>query len=223
MDDLHPGKIHAAICKIMSEVGGVAKTRRNDQQHYQFRGIADVYLACQPVMAVNGVHVVPVEIVFQEVREGTSKSGGVVFHIIQRTRFRAYADDGSYVQLEAIGEAMDYGDKAANKAASAAMKYALVQLFALPEEDPDVDTEAASPEVHPAQARKPAALQSAPLASKQQIAALCATMNGIGIRDREDVLAWCSQRIGRQVASRKGLTETECSSLINAAKTFTPS
>ena len=43
--------IHRAMAAIMAEVGGVAKGRKNTQQGYNFRGIADVYLACQPIMA----------------------------------------------------------------------------------------------------------------------------------------------------------------------------
>jgi hypothetical protein len=43
---------------------------------------------------------------------------------------------------------MDSGDKASNKAASAALKYALLQLFMIPTEE-EKDTEFQSPEVKP--------------------------------------------------------------------------
>ena len=63
-----------------------------------------------------------------------------------------------------------------------------------------------------------------PKASAEQIKALCAAMNGIGIKDREDVLAWCAERIGHPIASRKDLTVAECSACIDATKmqTATP-
>lgn len=62
-----------------------------------------------------------------------------------------------------------------------------------------------------------------PKASPEQIKALCAAMNGIGIKDREDVLSWCEERIGRKVGSRKDLTAPECSKLIDDAKAVKPS
>ena len=217
------GKIHAAICKIMAEVGGVAKTRSNEQQHYRFRGIADVYLACQPVMAANGVHVVPVEIVSQEMREGTSKNGGVTYHVFQRTRFHAYADDGSFVQIEAIGEAIDSGDKAANKAASAAMKYALVQLFALPEEDPDIDTENSSPEVKAGKPAQKDAPKAAPPKATATVKDLLARLAVLKITGKDAVLAWIATGVGRPIAATKELTSAEISELLATANKIQPS
>ena len=57
-----------------------------------------------------------------------------------------------------------------------------------------------------------------PKASAEQIKALCAAMNGIGIKDREDVLSWCAERIGHSIASRKDLTAAECSACIDATR-----
>jgi hypothetical protein len=46
-----------------------------------------------------------------------------------------YAADGSNVVAVTIGEAMDSGDKSANKAMSAAMKYAMIETFSIPTEE----------------------------------------------------------------------------------------
>ena len=52
------------------------------------------------------------------------------------------AEDGSKTTARMIGEAMDSGDKATNKAMSAAYKYAAFQTFAIPTEGtPDADAE----------------------------------------------------------------------------------
>jgi hypothetical protein len=59
---------------------------------------------------------------------------------------------------------------------------------------------------------------SEPKASASAIKALCAAMNDLGIRDREDVLSWCAERIGHPIGSRKDLTVSECSTCIEAAK-----
>lgn len=141
------GKIHAAIAEIMAEVGAVAKTRKNDSQGYKFRGIADITKACQPVMAKHCVHVTPHAVLQDTVTERTTAKGGAMLHIRQQIEFRFYHADGSYFPCVTTGEAMDSGDKTSNKVMSAALKYALTQTFCIPEEDPEADTETASPEL----------------------------------------------------------------------------
>ena len=58
-------------------------------------------------------------------------------------RFDFIAIDGSSISATVIGEAMDSGDKATNKAMSIAFKYACFQVFCIPTEemqDPDSET-----------------------------------------------------------------------------------
>lgn len=161
------GQIHEALVKIMGEIGGVAKGRRNISQNYSFRGIADIYLAAQPLLAKHGVHLTPHAVLSETVVDRETSKGGLSVHIRQRIEFRFYHQDGSFVSCVTTGEAMDTGDKASNKCMSAAAKYALIVTFAIPEEDPEVDTENSSPEVKaasngkPAAARKPAAAKPA--------------------------------------------------------------
>jgi hypothetical protein len=141
------GKVHEAVAAAMAEVGGVAKGRSNNQQGYRFRGVADIYLACQPVMAKHKLHFAPFQVLEQHIFERKTAKGSLMMHIIQRVEFRMYHADGSWFPIVTTGEAMDAGgDKACGKCMSYAAKYALIQAFALPEEDPEVDTEAASPD-----------------------------------------------------------------------------
>ena len=198
------GDIHQAICAVMAEVGAVGKDRKNESQGYKFRGIADVYRACQHVMAKHGVHVVPTKVSRDVVTERESSKGGRLFHVRQRVEFHFYAKDGSAVSCTTTGEAMDSGDKASNKAMSAAMKYALIQTFCLPEEDPDIDTESASPEVS-AKAPEPT------LESKQQ-ARIKILQKEIGIPDIE----WREKlKQYYQKTSSSKLTPTEADDLIS--------
>lgn len=138
------GKIYGAICEIMKAVDAIAKGRRNAQQGYQFRGIDDVYNAMHGPLAEHGVFIVP-QVLDREMREQPSKSGGVLFYTTLKVAHRFYAADGSYVEAITCGEAMDSGDKSTNKAMSAAMKYAILEVFAMPTEG-DNDTENHSPE-----------------------------------------------------------------------------
>ena len=56
------------------------------------------------------------------------------------------AEDGSYEEVTTFGEAIDFGDKAFNKAMSQALKYCLFQVFCIPTEE-EKDTEHQSPEI----------------------------------------------------------------------------
>lgn len=209
--------VHSAIAACMADIGGVAKGRRNQQQGYNFRGIADVYLACQPAMARHGLHIVPYKVVSEETAEGQTKSGGTMYRRCQRIEFRIYAKDGSFVQLETTGEAMDTGDKAANKCMSAAMKYALIQAFAIPEEDPTVDTEHDSPEMVSGTGKGPTPLPAAPSASDKErakrLSDLAKAINSAGIA-KEHRYQWASEQLGKQIASADDLALDEIETLI---------
>lgn len=139
--------IFEAIPKVMAEIGAVTKSRRNTQQGYAFRGIDDMYNAVQPAMVKQGVFCCP-EVLSREREERQGKSGGVLLYTTLTVRHRFYASDGSFVDVVTVGEAMDSGDKSTNKAMSAAMKYALIELFSIPTEE-DNDTETHSHEVAP--------------------------------------------------------------------------
>jgi len=79
--------------------------------------------------------------------ERTSAKGGVLFYVTIEAEFDFVAAcDGSKHVVKTFGEAMDSGDKATNKAMSAAYKYALMQAFAIPTEG-DNDADATTHEV----------------------------------------------------------------------------
>lgn len=135
-------KIFSAICAIMSECGAIGKDRRNSQQNFNFRGIDDVMNAMHPLLAQHGVFVVPEVIESTRDERTTAKGAGLIYSIL-KVRFTFYAADGSSVAAVVQGEGMDNGDKASNKAMSAAFKYALFQVFCIPTEemtDPDAET-----------------------------------------------------------------------------------
>ena len=143
------GKIFELIPEAMRRVGAIGKDSENKQQKYKFRGIDAVYNALNPVMADLGLFIVP-EILDhrREERETENTYDGqtkksVLKYSILTIRFTMYAPDGSNVSCVVVGEGMDSGDKASNKAMSVAMKYAMFQLLMIPTEemiDPDRET-----------------------------------------------------------------------------------
>lgn len=134
--------IYQSITKIMEEVPSIGKTQRNKTQGFMYRGIDDVMNALQPLLAKNKVFIVP-EILEQMREERTTSKGGNLIYSICKIKYKFYAEDGSSVEAITLGEGMDSGDKATNKAMAIAMKYALFQVFCIPTDemkDPDSET-----------------------------------------------------------------------------------
>ena len=136
--------IYKKIIEVMADINAIGKDRRNQQQGFQFRGIDDVMNELHSSLAKCGVFVVPQ--VLDEARStGKTKSGGDMFYTRLKIKFTFYAEDGSFIESVVIGEAMDTGDKASNKALSVGLKYALLQVFCIPTED-EKDPDAVSPQ-----------------------------------------------------------------------------
>jgi hypothetical protein len=131
--------IYRAIVAIMRAVEPIAKSQKNTEQKYNFRGIDQVYNAVHPHFAEHGVFSTST-IIKAEHKEGSSKKGTSYVHAILTMQYTFWAEDGSSVSTEVVGEGMDYsGDKASNKAMSAADKYAILQLLKIPTASVDSD------------------------------------------------------------------------------------
>lgn len=140
-------KVYQAINAVQAELSkdGITKSRRNQQQGYNFRGIDDVYNALSPLLAKHGLCILP-RVLARDCQERTTQKGGVLFYVTVEAEFDfVCAEDGSKHVVRTFGEAMDSADKATNKAMSAAYKYAAFQAFAIPTEA-DNDADAHTPE-----------------------------------------------------------------------------
>lgn len=135
-------KVYQAINAVQAALSkdGITKDRRNQQQGYNFRGIDDVYNALSPLLAKNGLCILP-RCISRSCEERQTAKGGTLFYVTVEAEFDfVSAEDGSRHTVKTFGEAMDSGDKATNKAMSAAYKYAAFQAFAIPTEgDNDAD------------------------------------------------------------------------------------
>ena len=155
-------KVYQAINKVQAALSknGITKDRRNQQQGYNFRGIDDVYNALSPLLAENGLCILP-RILSRQCEERKTAKGGTLFYVTVDAEFDfVSSEDGSAHVVRTFGEAMDSGDKATNKAMSAAYKYAAFQAFAIPTEG-DHDADAQTHKVVPQPAVKPFDLTSA--------------------------------------------------------------
>ncbi len=150
-----PGQIFDLIPKIMGEIGHVGKDNvaSTPSFSYNFRGIDDVYNCVGPVLVKYGVFIVP-SIKSLACTQITTAGGKPATQIVMEIAYRFYAPDGSFVEAITVGEAIDTGDKAANKAMSDAMKYAVWQTFCIPtigiDSEQDSHEQAVPPEQPPA-------------------------------------------------------------------------
>jgi len=106
-----------------------------------------------PLLAQHKVFVVP-EVLEQTREERQTTKGGNLIYSILRLKYTFYAEDGSSVSAVVVGEGMDSGDKASNKAMAVGMKYAMFQVFCIPTEEM-VDPDATAPEPSVPKEEKP--------------------------------------------------------------------
>lgn len=133
--------IFESIAAVMQDIGSVGKNSKNQQQGFMFRGIDAVMNALAPALIKNKVFIVPE--VLEQIREDrqTAKGGNLIYSVC-KIKYTFYAEDGTNISAVVIGEGMDSGDKATNKAMSIAFKYACFQTFCIPTEemvDPDAE------------------------------------------------------------------------------------
>ena len=131
--------IYKKMSEVMKDVKAVTKDQKNVAQGFKFRGIDQFVNALYPALTKHGVFMAPRATAFsQELKEVVRSNGkaGVDKHVAIQVEYDFYAEDGSKVTVGPIpAEGLDSGDKATNKALSAALKYALIQTFSIPTED----------------------------------------------------------------------------------------
>lgn len=162
---------------------GIGKGRRNEQQGYAFRGVDDIYNAVARLLSTHGLCILP-RCTERTVVERTNAKGTALFYVTVRAEFDfVSAADGSRHTVVTYGEGMDSGDKATNKAMSAAYKYALLQTFAIPTEG-DNDADATTHEVQPMNERLLNVLQELRDAAINGTEALKAAWGALSPADR---------------------------------------
>ena len=248
MTSEQPKGIYQAMAAIAAEIGAIGKDKRCTQgASFAYRGIDDVYNALNPIMAKHGVFVLPIA-GERTTDQRQTKTGGIMEIVVMRMTYKFCHADGSYVEAVTVGQAMDSGDKATNKAMAIAHKYAILQAFCIPTEDmedPDAVAEQLAPrqpqrqqyqqapqqrQEQASQQQRPRQAQSAQLRqaqsseqmpegpSESQIKAMMALFKECGIEIKEVRIKYTGDVIGRNVASCKELTRAEAAKVIDRLK-----
>lgn len=235
-----PKGIYQAMAAIAAEIGAIGKDKRCTQgASFVYRGIDDVYNALNPIMAKHGVFVLPIA-GERTTETRQTRNGSTMEIVVMRMTYKFCHADGSFVEAVTVGQAMDSGDKATNKAMAIAHKYAILQAFCIPTEDmedpdavaeqlaprqpqrqqyqqaPQQRQEQASQQQRPRQAQSSEQMPEGP--SDAQIKAMMALFKECGIEIKEVRIKYTGDVIGRNVASCKELTRAEAAKVIDSLK-----
>lgn len=203
--------IYGAILGVIKDVGAIGKNSKNAQQGFMYRGIDAVMNALQPALVQHGIFVVP-EVLEQKREERVTGKGGNLIYSVIKMKYSFIAADGSRVCATVIGEGMDSGDKASNKAMSVAFKYACFQVFCIPTEemkDPDADTP--EPSVKKEEEHEFIALLNAEKEARALGMDLSKVAAAYGVELKNLTSAVLADAIARkraQIAARKAKSET---------------
>jgi hypothetical protein len=132
-------KATEVILAVMQEVQGVSKKNKNESQGFNFRGIDAVLNAVGPALRKHGGFILPF-IVDKTHDVVPSRNGGSLNVVRLTVEFSVVGSDGEPVKGTVAAEAFDSGDKATAKAMSVALRTFLIQMLALPTDEPDPDT-----------------------------------------------------------------------------------
>lgn len=134
-----PPLIYKQLNAVMLAVGAIGKDSENTHFKFWYRSAEAVINRLAPLLALNGIVVVPQ--VLDEYREsGKTKKGEESHFISLKVKYTFFTIDGSSVEVVVMGESADTADRMAAKAQTHAFKTALTTLFAIPtqpEDDPD--------------------------------------------------------------------------------------
>ena len=130
--------VHEAIVEVMKTVGYVQKKKVGGLP-YTFAGERALINALRPAMLENDIYVHVSDIAEIKRNEYTSRNGAAMTNILLHGVVRfTHAPSETFIDVHATGEGADAGDKAANKAATGLLKYALRQTFLIETgDDPD--------------------------------------------------------------------------------------
>lgn len=138
MDEYQP--IEILLHRVMTDIGAVEKTGRNQSQSFNFRTIDDTMNATHKAITLHGVIVAP-EVVDKFSERIATKNGNPAQRVELTVRYRFIGPKGDEVSAVVASEGIDYGDKATSKAMSMALKYALFQTLMIPTEEADPDAQ----------------------------------------------------------------------------------
>jgi len=124
------------INAVMASLGAVKKEGFNKFQNYHYMAHADLMREIHPLLIANGLLIFPeatrIASCTSEEVTGSNKTSHQN-RIVLETKY-VITDGESRIEFYGVGEGVDSQDKSSYKAQTGAQKYALKQLFHIPDE-----------------------------------------------------------------------------------------
>lgn len=137
--------VHEGMAQVMKAVGHIAKSRSQGVS-YEFRSIDDVMNHLHGPLADAGLFLAPRVLDDWQANQIPGTKDRVQTQMLFRVCVDVYASDGSMVTLgPGLAQSHDYGDKAAYQAQQNAIKYLLLEAFAIPTAEADMDARSPDP------------------------------------------------------------------------------
>lgn len=135
--------VHARVLRVIADLPAIGKDSELSApgMKFKYRGIEDVMRVLRPLLAEHGVHLVPAHRVVDDQRWETTQGNRSTRHrhVTLETTWTVWGADGDSFEAVTVSEGKDSADKALNKAMTASLKYAVLQVFAVADGDDDDD------------------------------------------------------------------------------------
>ena len=136
-----------AMNEVMKEVGYVQKDKTMTfGERYSYAGEAAFIAAIRPPMVEHGIVFCPIRSELVHHEQYQNSKGTLQNRVVISVTFRFSHVSGETLDVSAMGEGIDSGDKATPKAMTSALKYALRQSFVIETGDDPDDTPSAHQE-----------------------------------------------------------------------------
>ena len=151
LDNWKPRSIYEALAVAKDRIGVIGKDDTNKDLGYSFRGIDSILNRAGPIATELGIIVYPQHKLLSS-EEVHSQGGTRGYRVVVESTWtfsvhvtREEGDvrlpDYSSLIAQTLGEAIDYSDKAVNKAQRQSEKNAWQQVLSIPTGEPDPDSE----------------------------------------------------------------------------------
>ena len=139
------GSVHERVARVMAALNYIPKQRAQGVS-YEFRGIDAVFNHLHSLLADEGLFLSPQVLDDWQVVAIPGTKDRTQYQAVFRVRVDVEATDGSRTTLgTGLCQSHDYGDKAVYQAQQNGVKYVLLEAFAIPTAEQDMDARQPDP------------------------------------------------------------------------------
>lgn len=131
--------VHEAMAEVISAVAAIAK-EGSENVSYKFRSIDATLNALHGPLSANGLFLAPEVLDDWQLNAIPGTNNRTQYQAVFRVQIHVWHKSGESVTLgPGLAQSHDYGDKAVYQAQQNAIKYLLLEAFAIPTAEEDMD------------------------------------------------------------------------------------